>query len=308
MAERYQIGAVAKMTGLSLDTIRGWERRYGLVKPERDGSGTRLYALSDILRLQLAKEATRLGHSIRRVAALKDDAIRQLVAPPSAADDHHGSAVVAACIAALQRYDIARVESLLISAATLMTPENFVLDVLSALMRSIGTLWESGGLSVAQEHIASTIVRDIIGSLTRLRPPAAEQTMLFATPAGELHEFGILLAATLAGMRGIGVHVLGSNVPVTDLLGAARYLRPTTVVIGIAHAGLAEDFDDYVTRLDRKLQPGLKLWVGGSATLPMGAWSDRVQFIPTLEDFAHRMPRFAMPHYAIHLTKKSSSP
>lgn len=302
MAEHYQIAAVSKLTGLSLDTIRAWERRHALVKPERDGRGVRLYSPGDIERLKLAKEATLLGHAIRRVAAMTDDDLRALAKPPEDARDD-GSEIVSACMAALKHYDVARLESLLTSAATLMAPERFVLDVLCVLMNSVGVLWELGRLSIAQEHIASCIVRDFVGSLTRLRPPAGSEVMLFATPPGELHEFGILLAATLAAMRGVRVHILGSNVPATVLLEAARYLKAASVVIGISNAKAAlVDYTEYILEIDRRLPAGVRVWIGGPAAPSSDRWSRRVEALATLEDFAALVPHHATSRYAVQLT------
>jgi DNA-binding transcriptional MerR regulator len=302
VAEHYQIAAVSKLTGLSLDTIRAWERRHALVKPERDGGGVRLYTRADIERLQLAKEATLLGHAIRLVAAMTDDDLRALVASSEDAADG-GSEIVAACMAALKRYDLARLESLLTSAATLMAPDRFVLDVLCVLMNSVGVLWELGRLSIAQEHIASCIVRDFVGSLTRLRPASGSEVMLFATPPGELHEFGILLAATLAAMRGVRVHVLGANVPAAVLLEAARYLKAASVVIGIANANAAVvDNAENISEIDRRLPAGVRVWIGGPAAPSSDTWSKRVEVLATLEDFAAQVPHHATPRYAVQLT------
>lgn len=77
-------------------------------------------------------------------------------------------------------------------------PERLIIDVLAELMHTVGVYWEFGSLSIGQEHLVSGVVRDLLGSLARMRPPASEHAMLFVTPPGEMHEFGILMAATRA--------------------------------------------------------------------------------------------------------------
>src|SRR5579872_1003976 len=79
LTDGFQIAAVSRMTGLSTDIIRAWERRYALVTPERSAAGVRLYSADDVSRLELAHAAVSLGHPIRRVAALSDDGIRSLI-------------------------------------------------------------------------------------------------------------------------------------------------------------------------------------------------------------------------------------
>ena len=304
--ERYQIAAVARMTGLSVDSLRAWERRYEIVVPERDAAGIRQYTPEQVARLALAREATELGHPIRRVAALEDVEIRRLLdaanrdrPSPESPPAQSAAAVVEEILAALRVYDIARVESLLSSGAMLLTPEAFVIDVLSVLMHSVGVLWELGRLSIAQEHIVSSLVRDFIGTLTRLRPPAGEETMLFATPPGELHEFGIFLAATLAAMRGVRVQLLGTSVPAEELLDAASHLTPRIVVLGIAQSEDTSNFAEYVAHLDRKLPRSVQLWVGGPLDLRTREWSKRVSWVATLDDFAALVPRYATSQYAL---------
>lgn len=70
---RYRIGAVSRMTGIALPTLRMWERRYQLVEPERTPAGGRLYNREHIARLSLLHAAVQAGHSIGTVAHLSDD-------------------------------------------------------------------------------------------------------------------------------------------------------------------------------------------------------------------------------------------
>jgi len=69
---RYPIRVVSKMTGLGIDTLRAWERRYGAVTPTRDGRG-RMYTEADVARLRLLNGAVEQGHRIGRLAGLRAD-------------------------------------------------------------------------------------------------------------------------------------------------------------------------------------------------------------------------------------------
>ena len=261
----HAIAVVSRMTGLSVDTLRAWERRYRLVTPARDESGVRRYTEQDVARLELARAATTLGHPIRSVARLSDDELHRLVRTAHAreADAGHAEPTVHAAIEALQRYDLDRVERVLHSAALLMPTGEFVTGVLAPMLHRVGALWESGRLSIAQEHLVSHLVRTLVGRLARLREPGVPCSMLFATPPGELHEFGIDLAACIAAMHGQRPCVLGPNLPPGEIVAAARHLRPRTVVVGI--------------------------------TMPMpsagetAGWPRRAHHVATLHDFLHRV-------------------
>src|SRR5579863_8688079 len=122
MLNGYQIAAVSRRTGLSVDTIRAWERRYALVTPARGETGVREYNEGDIERLALARAAVVLGHPIRRVARMYDDELRKLIAAqtiPSTSGNLSKSATrqtVDAFLEAVLRYDLPGAESCLTSA------------------------------------------------------------------------------------------------------------------------------------------------------------------------------------------------
>ena len=75
---RYRSGAVARMAGIPVSTLRIWERRYQVVAPPLTASGQRLYADHDVQRLVLLKRLVGLGHAIGTIAALDLDALQQL--------------------------------------------------------------------------------------------------------------------------------------------------------------------------------------------------------------------------------------
>ncbi len=68
--QTFRIGAVSRLTGVTTDLIRVWERRYAVVKPLRTDSGNRLYTQEDIARLALIKHLVDSGDTIGAVASL----------------------------------------------------------------------------------------------------------------------------------------------------------------------------------------------------------------------------------------------
>ncbi|HSH37156.1 MAG TPA: MerR family transcriptional regulator, partial [Chthoniobacterales bacterium] len=62
------IKLVARQTGLSVHTIRVWEKRHGAVRPVRAANNRRLYSEQDIERLKLLRQATIAGHTIGQIA------------------------------------------------------------------------------------------------------------------------------------------------------------------------------------------------------------------------------------------------
>jgi DNA-binding transcriptional MerR regulator len=79
LEQSYKIGAVSRMTGVAQDTLRVWERRYGVVEPTRSEAGRRQYSQQDITRLTLIKQLLDKGDSIGSVANLTLDQLSQRV-------------------------------------------------------------------------------------------------------------------------------------------------------------------------------------------------------------------------------------
>ena len=73
---QYRIGAVSRMTGISPDALRIWERRYAAVSPQRSPGGGRLYSSQDVARLRLMKQLVDAGDTIGEVATLDIDALQ----------------------------------------------------------------------------------------------------------------------------------------------------------------------------------------------------------------------------------------
>lgn len=299
-AGEYQIAAVARLTGIAPDTIRVWERRYALVQPARDASGIRRYTDAQVARLQLARRATALGHPIRRVAAMSDAELRRLLHTLDVDAAAHALAPTGPATAvqqvrsAIAAYDAAAAESALSDAALLLDGERFALEVLVPLLGAVGADWEAGALSIAQEHLVSTLVRNVLGSLARAAGArrstggAKARPMLFATPSGERHEFGVAIAAALAAMKGVPAILLGADVPCDEIVIGARRFRPGAVVIGTLRSPAVAAVSAYLAALDRDLPRAVELWVGGSqvAVEPPGRWSKRVRWIASLATFA----------------------
>lgn len=233
MAEpRYRIGAVARLSGLSTHVIRVWERRYGVLKPNRSGGGARLYSAEEVERLRLLKRAVDRGHAIGQLADLDQAELERLggasLAPSPAAE------LVDEFYEAVLHFDAHRARQLLDRAALLFSARSLVLEVLSPLLVRIGSAWAAGRLCVASEHIASTLVRDRAGSILRGLSRAGESEMvLVTTPAGELHELGAILAAATAAMQGCAVLYLGPNLPASEIALAARESAATVVALSV---------------------------------------------------------------------------
>jgi MerR family transcriptional regulator, light-induced transcriptional regulator len=270
----YPIRAVSKLTGISIDTLRAWERRYQVVTPQRDERG-RVYTEADVQHLRLLNAAVESGHAIGQVATLSDKELQALIARPHAVTNdtralksrqsEEPGGALRAVFTAIERLDYAEAERELALLATVLPPRELVHRVVLPLMKEVGDAWHRGELGIAHEHMTSALVRNLLGALIPLhRRTSPAGKLLFATPSGEQHEFGILIAAMLAVGGGMGIVYLGSNLPAEEVLSAAQKTAPQAVVLGFigangARAGLVE-----IERIAHKLPSQIEFWIGGA--------------------------------------------
>jgi len=290
-ASSYPIRVVARMTGLSVDTLRAWERRYDAVTPERGERG-RVYTDGHVHRLKQLATLVEQGHPIGRIAGLSDAALKKLRhdRPARAEVARDRDTDLAPLLNAVKRYELTAIDSLLNRYAVTVPPDQLIFAVVLPVLREIGARWEAGTLRPAQEHLVSSIVRSVLGGLLRTMPrPSSGPTMLFATPSGERHELGLLCGAVLAAAAGARVVYLGPDLPAADILHAAATCDADIVVMAATATGaLAPDQVSKLARLPRKVA----VWLGGPASQPLGdSFGARARTIARLEDLSPLIER-----------------
>jgi len=283
----YPIGAVSKLTGLSPDSIRSWERRYGAIQPTRVKGG-RLYSEQDVYRLKLLKRAVDSGHAISRIALLANDALEMLPIARPALDEDLGElgeklarVELEKAFAAILDYDALAADRILGKLAMLMSARDFTFDVVAPMMQMVGQAWEQGRMNIAQEHLSCSLLRNILGAMMRLHGREdAPAVALFTTLPGELHEFGILAAAMLAAAGGLGVLYLGPNLPVAEIAKAARKAKVRAVALGFARTGQDEGASlAGLEALRRALPDGVALVAGGRLSPGLRAAAGKGGFV-----------------------------
>ncbi len=295
----YTMKVVAQRTGLSPHAIRVWEKRYSAVEPERTTTNRRLYSAADIERLTNLHRATQQGHSIGNIANLSDADLSALVAepafspppqeqpplqtPPQESDPHD---FVQRCLRAVSAMDGHALTRELMTAEVAMGRNRLLVDVIDPLMRSVGDMWSSGDLRVADEHLATSIVRTFLGTLhSSNRAPANAPLFISTTPAGQWHEIGALLASLTAQSAGWNTLYLGPNLPAEEIAAAAQTHGAKAVALSIIFPG-----DDALLRGElaklRQALPDTPLLIGGRVA---------AHYQETIEELgAHRMENLAL--------------
>ena len=282
----YPLGAATRLTGLSAEVLRAWERRYGAVQPPRTPGGTRRYRAQDLERLRLLKAAVDAGHRIGEVARLADTELIQRANPNRESESHH----LEDTLAAIKDLNSSEAQRMLATQLSALGPVRFANEFALLLVREIGDRWASGDMTIASEHLASGILRSMLGSA--LQPNALSlmgPRIVFATPSSERHELGLQIAALTAMGAGAAPTYLGAELPLEELLHAVDRTRATAIALSLITID-ADDAARIVTALRTGLAPEVQLWIGGSAAQALPP-IDGVECIPSLEAFEARVVR-----------------
>lgn len=275
------IGAVAERTGLTPDVLRVWERRHRAVSPNRSRGGTRFYCESDVHRLETLAKLVARGHRIGRIAPLAtaelealadpDGTALTLVEPPEAlpaAEVGPPADWLSKALVAVHAVDTAELDHQMTGLFLAMGARRFTLEVALPLLVRVGDLWAAQEISIAAEHATVAILRSLLGgALRRRRGRESAQRAIFATPAGQRHEFGALAAALLAADQGVDAIFLGADLPCEDLILAAESTRAQAIVLGLPPCPLegesGEAAEAFVSALQNGLSKDVVLGVGG---------------------------------------------
>ena len=237
----YNLKAIIQETGLKPDTLRAWERRYGLPKPQRTKGKHRLYSQRDIELLKWLMARQEEGLSISRAVemwrSLEADGQDPLQAvataqPPQAAV--YGGAIDdlrAAWLKSCMAFDEQAAENVLAQAFALYPPETVCFEVLQKGLSAVGEGWYRGEATVQQEHFASALANRRLAALIASAPaPSRSGRIVVACPPEEEHVFSAMLITLVMRRRGWDVLFLGANVPLLRLEVALRQMRPHLVI------------------------------------------------------------------------------
>lgn len=299
----HSIGAVAHRTGLSPHVIRVWEKRYGAVTPTRTETNRRVYAETEVSRLELLRAATDAGHSIGQIARLPVPQLQSLVTdqrtieqphrnptrPPSSSRAGTG---FEESIAAIRHLDGPGLERIFERSLVSLGSNGFLVQLISPLAQAIGNLWREGIITAAHEHFATVIIRSFLSQAFRSSTaPSNAPILIVTTPSGQIHEMGALIVSAAATALGWRVTYLGPNLPAAEIAGAATQNHACAVALSLVYPEDDPLIGDELRSLRKLLPTETAILIGGRAA---GAYSlvlDEIGALTTttLEGFANHL-------------------
>lgn len=278
---RHPIAVVTERTGLSQDLLRVWERRYGAVNPVRGPGRQRLYSDADIERLTLLHSATRAGRGISRVAHLSTADLAALVdedvtarqrLPTVAVPASEARDVVGDALALTQALDSSSLDDRLRRSAAALGIPAFIESVAAPLLRRVGDEWHAGRLAIAQEHLVSSLLHDIIAeSMRSFTNQNGAPRLLVTTLAHERHAIGAALVGAAAAVEGWNVVYLGADLPANEIADAAVSASVRIVAVSIIFVEHRKAVIEEMRALRSRLPSAVALIAGGSGASAIAA-------------------------------------
>jgi len=225
------IRTVSILTGVNAITLRAWERRYGLVVPQRTPKGHRLYTQQDVGRINRIVELLEQGISVGHVKPLLDQAPGDAAAP-SATDegdtwkDHQDR-----MLGAIEGFDEQALDRIYNDALSLYPLDIVNQRLTTPLLRLLGERWKKRDTGIAEEHFFSLYLRNKLGArIHHMNQRGNGPLLLLACLPGELHETGLLFFALAAVDAGYRALILGANTPLQQI-SAVLDKKPCAAVI-----------------------------------------------------------------------------
>jgi DNA-binding transcriptional MerR regulator/methylmalonyl-CoA mutase cobalamin-binding subunit len=267
----FNLKAVVRETGFKPDTLRAWERRYGLPEPTRTPGGHRLYSQRDIDTLKWLVARQDEGLSISRAVALwrqlgaegRDPLLEPAYALPEStaapAFIPEGGAIAdlrEAWLAACMAFDESKAERILTYALALFPADAVCLEILAKGLAETGEGWYRGEVTVQQEHFTSELSMRRVETLVAATPaPTRSGRILIGCAPEDQHAFPPLLLAFLLKQRGWEIVYLGARVPAARMETTVAAVEPHLVILTAQHLSAAATLLEAARLLQRNKVP-----------------------------------------------------
>ena len=259
----FTIKTVSERTGVSVHTLRAWERRYGVPAPKRDTDNRyRLYDDKDIADVMFIKQQVEAGVAPAQASTLLRLRHEKRVSTNAIESVQPIISMQTNLLEAFARSDESTARQLLDEAFALFTPEQVTLSIIEPTMKEIGDRWMRTQMTVWQEHLASNVIQQKLFAVLQSQPalPSSAPLMAAACAPSEEHQLGLVIYALLARRQGWRVAYLGQGTPLEDMVDLARTSKPNAIGVSVTTVvGLA----GLIPWLDAANRPNAPLVFGG---------------------------------------------
>jgi len=297
----YSIRVASRLTGVSSDTLRMWERRYGFPKPVRNESQVRVYTDADIERLVLISRALKAGYRSGEVIHRDTEELRSLLVASVRVepDGDRRTPTIESIMSMLVADDPDGLRDELRRSVALLGPKQFLMDVVAPLVEQVGIAWAAGRIAIRHEHLISEVLSSKLRSLlSAYEGSSTRPIVLLATLSDEQHGLGLDMVALYLALEGATPRLLGVNTPPDQIAEAALALSADVVGVSISEAADLAVTEVHLRRVLSALPSRIEVWVGGKnarrfnprdpRARPVVTWQELDAAVARLRDVATR--------------------
>ncbi len=261
------IAAVERDTGLSKDTLRVWERRYGFPNPERDHFGERIYSIDQVDRLRAIRRLMDTGYRPGKIIGLSLEdlqALAESVSQPAPIASEDQAADLDQFMNFLKSHEIEDLRRQLSQRVLRLGLARFVTELVAPLTEKVGDTWARGQLEIYEEHLFTESMQVVLrNAISTIPQPDNRPRVLLTTFPSEPHGMGLLMVEALLALEGCRCFSLGVQTPVWDIVLASQAQDIDLVVLSFSPVMNPTLVVDGLTELRAKLPKSVEIWAGG---------------------------------------------
>lgn len=252
---QFSIQDIAQLSGIKAHTLRIWEQRYGIIKPQRKDSNIRWYDNEDLKKILNIALLNGAGVKISKLSVMSEEDIEQavlLVSDNSNCDKQY----LHKLLGLTSEMDVYGFEKTLSKIIEEKGMRYTIEQVIFPLLEKIGMLWLTNRLFSSQEHLISNIIRQKLIRAIDDMPTSNTKTakVILFLPEGEFHELGLLYAHYLFKVNKIAAVSLGANLPTEDLKMIADGVAPDFIFTHITSLGTHFDANEFLLNLRKNIK------------------------------------------------------
>lgn len=296
MQEEFRsISAVERDTGLTKDTLRMWERRYGFPQPARDANGERAYPPKQIEKLRLIKRLLDRGHRPGKIISMPIEELTALGARPSESDLPRQDLEI--FLRLIKTHQLPELRRHLMQTLARQGLQGFVLDTVAPLNVAVGDAWMRGFIAVFEEHLYTEQMQSLLrNAIAALQPQGRTPRVLLTSFPGEQHSLGLLMLEALLCVEGALCVPLGTETPAAEIVDAARANQADIVALSFSAAYSELKAAEGLRELRAQLPGTVRLCAGGAAIERLRKPIDGVELVPGLERMVDLIKQWRAEH------------
>lgn len=251
----FTIKDLENLSGIKAHTIRIWEQRYELIKPQRTQTNIRYYTNEELKKILNISLLNKYGYKISHINKMSAVEINEKIISLSNSQAQQ-ERIVNDMIQCMVDMNIERFEEMLDNYISVRGFDKAITQVIFPFLERIGILWLANHINPAQEHLVTNIIRQklIAGIETVFTHMNSNKLVVLFLPEGEHHELGLLYICYLLKARGIKTLYLGADVPAADIEYVSKLKKPDYLYTHLTSATGNFNFERFLTQVQTRLE------------------------------------------------------